>query len=196
MSQSDRQKRDLRQQLIDAALEILDEKGLAELTLRKVAARVGVSHAAPAHHFKGLPQLLGAVVAVGFADLADRMETLRDVAPADPWDRLTAVCRGYVDFARDNPGLISLMFNTNRDRVDASEFGGQGQRAYALLKEASAPFEPIGEEPDSTETLVWSFVHGFAFLTLGGRFDNRGRTTGQPDIADVMPRLRLKKAFE
>ena len=33
---------------------------------------------------------------------ADRMETLRDVAPADPWDRLTAVCRGYVDFARDN----------------------------------------------------------------------------------------------
>ena len=59
---------DLRQALVAAGIELLDEGGLAALTLRRCAARAGVSHAAPAHHFKGLRGLLTAIVApfVGF----------------------------------------------------------------------------------------------------------------------------------
>lgn len=185
-------KRDLRSELIVYALEILSNEGLNGLTLRKVAARAGVSHAAPAHHFSGLPDLLGSVCGVGFERLADSMEAHRGGASHDPKDQLIAVCEGYVDFAQENAGLIALMFNTNRDQVLKSAFGDSGQRAYGILKSATQPFEPVGPDGDSTETLIWSLVHGFAFLKLGGRFDNPGRSTTNPSVASILPELKLK----
>ncbi|MEM1133282.1 MAG: TetR/AcrR family transcriptional regulator [Pseudomonadota bacterium] len=185
--------RDLREELIDAALAILAEDGLEHLSLRKVAARVGVSHAAPAHHFTGLPELLGCVCKVGFENLAKAMRERLDVANDDPHSHLIAAGEGYVNFARQNAGLISLMFNAGREKVEKSAFGGSGQETYSLLKQVSAPFEPVGAEPDSTETLIWSVVHGFAFLHIGGRFDNSGRSTAEPQIADILPRLKLRQ---
>ena len=103
--------RDVRAELIDAALAILHEDGLDKLTLRRVAARVGVSHAAPAHHFRGLPHLLGALCGIGFEALSDEMEAGMAAAGDNPRERLLAVCEAYVAYAEANPGLISLMFN-------------------------------------------------------------------------------------
>jgi len=185
-------KRNVRQELIDEGLRILAEDGLSQLTLRRVAAGIGVSHAAPAHHFRGLPHMLGAICAVGFARLAREMADHLARAEDDPHARLRAVCEGYIVFSQENTGLITLMFNTNRAEVETEAIGSAGQEAYAILKGVCAPFEPIGPEPDSTETLVWSLVHGFSLLQIGGRFDNRGRSTAHPSFAGMMPRLTLR----
>ena len=182
----------MRAELIDAALAILHEDGLEKLTLRRVAARVGVSHAAPAHHFRGLPHLLGALCGIGFEALSDEMEAGMAAAGDNPRERLLAVCEAYVAYAEANPGLISLMFNAGKERVEKAAFGGSGQRAYTILREGCAPFAPAGAEADSLETQIWSLIHGFAFLSIGGRFDNPGRITKRPEIRDVLPPLTLR----
>lgn len=184
--------RDVRQELIDAALQILSEEGLEKLTLRRVAARVGVSHAAPAHHFKGLPQLLGSICAIGFDRLTETMLARRNAAPETPRDRLVAICDGYVDFAIGNPGLAHLMFNSGKETVDDTLVHEAGAKAYGVLSAACAPFQPVGARPDSTESLIWSLVHGLSFLCMGGRFDNPNRMTPHPSVADLIPQLALK----
>ena len=61
---------DLRRQLIAAAERIIVERGVEGFTLREVARRVGVSPAAPSHHFKDAKGLLTEVALLGFRDLA------------------------------------------------------------------------------------------------------------------------------
>lgn len=184
----------LKQVLIKTGLQILAEDGLEKLTLRRVAARAGVSHAAPAYHFKGLPELLGFICAIGFEELTAAMEQAQRSASATPRDRLVAICEGYVSFAIANRGLIQLMFSNRRGLVDDAPLRPAAGRAYAVLREACAPFEPVGNDPESTETMVWSLVHGFAFLRIGERFSNPYRSSDTPNIADVLPHLPLKQA--
>lgn len=184
--------RDVRRELICAAHAILHDEGLEKLSLRRVAARVGVSHAAPAHHFRGLPHLLGTLCGIGFEELSDAMETRADAAGEDPQERLVAICEAYVDYSVRNPGLIELMFNAGKERVEKAAFGSSGQRAYKILRDACTPFEPISEEADSLETLVWSTIHGFAFLKIGGRFANPSRATPEPQLGSILTGLALK----
>ncbi|MEM8552454.1 MAG: TetR/AcrR family transcriptional regulator [Pseudomonadota bacterium] len=188
--------RNLREALLTAALDILHNDGLEKLTLRRVAAQVGVSHAAPAHHFRGLPHLLGALCGIGFDALSDRMEAAMAEAGNDPSARLCALCEAYVGYAVENPGLISLMFNYGKERVEKAAFGQSGQRAYSILRLACAPFQPVGKANDSLETQIWSLIHGFAFLTIGGRFDNPGRTTARPMIQDILPPLTWRETAQ
>ena len=75
----------LRDVLIEAGIALLNEGGMAALTLRRAAARAGVSHAAPAYHFDGLPGLLTAIAARAFADFSNRMQAARDLAGSDPF---------------------------------------------------------------------------------------------------------------
>lgn len=183
----------LKQLLIDTGLQILAEDGLDKLTLRKVAARAGVTHAAPAYHFKGLPDLLGHMCAVGFEDLRRCTEGAVNRAGHDPHAQLNALCEGYVAFASSNPGLVQLMFSNRKSIVDDTPLRPAAKRAYAVLQKACAPFEPVGDAPDSTETMIWSLVHGFVFLSLGERFANPYRVTPDPELSDILPKMTLRK---
>ena len=64
---------DLREALITAGRSLLEEKGLTGFTLRECARRAEVSHAAPAHHFKSVDDLLAEIATQGFAQLAETM---------------------------------------------------------------------------------------------------------------------------
>src|SRR5215470_16395265 len=86
----------LQKQLIAAAEEILSEKGVEGFTLREAARRVGVSPAAPAHHFKDATGLLTEVAALGFAELAQMLGDADAKAGPDPRARLAAQGRAYV----------------------------------------------------------------------------------------------------
>ena len=185
--------RDLRVELITAGLAILEEEGLRGLTLRRVAARVGVSHAAPAHHFSGLPQLLGCICSVGFTRLSAAMEDGRRSAPRDPRSELVAIGSAYVEFGEKNPALVQLMFNTEPASVDDLQLRDAAFETYLILRDACSPFAPIGPQPDSTETLVWSLVHGLLMLKLGGRLENPKRQTHRPLFEDVLPELPLRR---
>ena len=151
--------------LIDAGVALLHEGGMAALTLRRAAARAGVSHAAPAHHFHGLPGLMTAIAARAFQDFADAIDTGREAAGTDPFARLLGTCTGYLAFAAKHQGLFHLMFVSPQvDRNDAA-VTPHATRAYMILRQACLPFAASGATADTVlETAVWSLVHGYAAL--------------------------------
>src|SRR5918999_5688333 len=99
----------LRRALLDAGLELLAERGVEGFTLREVARRAGVSHAAPSHHFGDRGGLVRAIVAESFELLGSRLEAASG-AGDNPIDRMAAMGLAYVEFALDNPERYRLMF--------------------------------------------------------------------------------------
>ena len=168
----------LRASLLDAAEQVLREGGLEALSLRECARRVGVSHAAPAHHFGDARGLLSAFAAVGFERLAASMERYAEGAADAPWDRLRAVGRAYIDFALAHPQHFRLMFR--RDLLDSEQddLAAAGRRAAGALREAlratGGNAGAAGGDDATRAILAWSAVHGFATLALeqqlGGDF--------------------------
>lgn len=151
----------LRRRLVLAGMTLLERDGVAGMTLRKTAALAGVSHAAPAHHFDGLPGLLTAIAAAAFDRFVAAMESPLAKAPDDPVARLRAICEGYIAFAHAHPGLFHVMFQTPAVRRDDLEGAA---RAYAILRSACLPFSVDGQPDAVFETAVWSLVHGYATL--------------------------------
>jgi len=183
---------DLRAALVEAGLALLAIDGLSGLTLRACAARAGVSHAAPAHHFAGLPGLLTAIAARGFAIFAETMIQDRDMAPQNPRACLIGICQGYLRFARDHPDLFTLMFNHPFQHTDDADFLSHSATSFAVLAQACAPFKPVSDAPGSTEMMVWSQVHGLACLRQSGRMGPPELKITEIDIVDILPDLALK----
>ncbi|MFE3442726.1 TetR/AcrR family transcriptional regulator [Nocardia sp. NPDC059180] len=158
---------DLPGALVRAAVELLEEGGASELSLRAAARRAGVSTAAPYRHFADRDALLSAVAAVGYRELAT------DLAAAHPApttaDDLSAIAIAYVRFALDRPGLFRVMFAepcdpTSPERLAATE----AIKAY-VTSIAQQVFPE--SDPEAMTTALWALVHGLAFLYLDGKFD-------------------------
>jgi AcrR family transcriptional regulator len=156
----------LRDALLEAAEKIVRREGVDALTLRAAARDAGVSHAAPAHHFKDLSGLLTELAIVGFRRLRGYIERAAAEPNRKPW----FAARAYVSFAIDNPGVFLLMFrSTNLDSTN-STLQQERIAAYAVLTEARGltdnkpSVEQLGELAAS-----WALTHGFAMLYIDGR---------------------------
>jgi AcrR family transcriptional regulator len=193
MRKSSRHHGNLRVALVDAGLELLARDGIPGLTLRACAARTGVSHAAPAHHFDGLPGLLTAIAARGHSIFTETMVQDRNAAGREPRAALIGICRGYLRFARENPALFTLMFNHSFNKTSDPDFTANSGDSYAVLAKACAPFQPVSDVSDSTEAMIWSLVHGLACLLLGNGLASSTSHQTRPDITDILPVLALKK---
>jgi AcrR family transcriptional regulator len=185
---------DLKAALIRAGLEILEDLGLEALSLRAIAARVGVSHTAPKNHFDGLQGLLAAIAAEGFRRHAAEMQ--RGVEGVPPGRaRLIAACDGYVRFARANPALFRLMFSSRFDKTATTELQEAASASYAVLRSISRGLDwprpgrsdQEGIEALRTETMLWSFVHGYALLMIDGRLPRDDAGDPLLSVLDVMP---------
>ncbi len=153
----------LRQALVEAALERLERDGMAGVTLRAVAAQVGVSHAAPYAHFRDKDALMAAVAAEGFRRLQARLRASRRAAsPAEP--PLARMGSAYVDFARAHPALYASMFRRAPEpRGPGGELDDAAQAAWNELRTAIADEFPEAQVPAATVT-AWALVHGLASL--------------------------------
>jgi AcrR family transcriptional regulator len=153
---------DLRMALVQAARTILERDGLAALTLRACAREVGVSHAAPLHHFSNLAELLAGVATSGFEDFVQALdEGSREIS--DPLDRLIGMGVAYVRFAAANPALYRVMFGSETPHSKTEALGAAMHAAWNQLYFASVA--AAGQtQALSNATLVWSVVHGHAML--------------------------------
>ncbi|MBR9763525.1 MAG: TetR/AcrR family transcriptional regulator [Rhodobacteraceae bacterium] len=156
--------RDLRRDLVEAGIALLEEGGLAGLGLRKCAARAKVSHAAPAHHFAGIEGLRTAIAAEGFRRFRRTMEEAA-AGVTGPRARLRAICLGYLGFARQQPALYDLIFSIRAETM-APELATAARAAYAVLAACCAPLTPPGADPRLLEAHVWTACHGYAMLSL------------------------------
>ena len=168
---------DLRRALLDAAIKLVSERGLPALTLREVARKVGVTHAAPYHHFPTREALLDALAHEAFAALDDA--TARALVGIDaPGERLFVTGQAYADFAMAHPELLQIMFRRQPAPTAPPdpELLAASARAYAHLHDAvvacqAAALAPPGD-PYQVALVAWSVVHGFAKLWVEGPLDS------------------------
>ncbi|MGL5012504.1 MAG: TetR/AcrR family transcriptional regulator, partial [Paracoccaceae bacterium] len=114
---------DLRAALLAAAEAELADHGIEAFSLRQVAKRAGVSHAAPAHHFGDANGLLTALAAEGFRQFAAAQAAREAQADKAPRAQMIAAGLGYVDFAMARPALFRLMHASDRPAYDTPELG-------------------------------------------------------------------------
>ena len=119
---------DLPRALLDAAVQAIAEVGPAAVSLRDLARRTGVSHAAPAHHFGDKAGLLTAVATDGFRRLA---ATLRETYQAT--GSFLEVGVAYVRFAVTHRAHFEVMFRPELYHTDDPELVRARDAARALL---------------------------------------------------------------
>jgi AcrR family transcriptional regulator len=181
---------DLKNALIAAGMEILETEGLQGLSLRAIAARVGVSHAAPRNHFGSLKGLLTAIAAEGFRRHAAAMRA--GLAPDAPRTaRLHAAMEGYVRFAAEHPALFALMFSPIHCCHDDPALHDAAMESYAVLRDIATGLDwDKADAPEGarrTEWMLWSLVHGYATLAQARML--HADATGRPvlPIGAIMP---------
>jgi AcrR family transcriptional regulator len=182
---------DLAASLRAAARAILEEEGLEALSLRSVARRAGVSHAAPYRHYPSREALLADVAVEGLAELREDIATA-GAKPGDKGERIIHVGGAYLRFAANHSGLLRLMFGSELpNRADIP----------GLAAATSAIGDEIGRalHDEAAGLTVWAAIHGFAIMLLDNVIDLGQRQVGLhaiPSRAEILLRSLVETLKE
>lgn len=172
---------DLRRAVLDRALDVVAADGASHLSLRAVAADVGVSHTAPRHHFGSNTGLLTAIAAEGFAILRDRLAELR-IARA-PFIEMGVA---YVEFAASHPAHFAVMFQPTLLDLGDPAYADASSGAFGELRAGVDAMSIAGQTADAAAavTAAWSLMHGLATLELTGNLA-RSEIRELLDVSDL-----------
>ncbi|MEV0699979.1 TetR/AcrR family transcriptional regulator [Saccharopolyspora sp. NPDC050389] len=169
------------ERLIEATTTLLAEQGPSAIKARTVAAEAGMSTMVVYNYFGGIPELIGAVVDHGFADIERTFAALP--ATDDPVADLFRMALAVRDIARANPHLYDAMFGLST-RATYRPSSAKGVRrsghspafkaAYAHVVEACARIAASDrvemDDPTAVASALWSYVHGYITLELADHF--------------------------
>jgi AcrR family transcriptional regulator len=169
---------DLRQALLDGAVRLIKDEGMREFSLRKLAALVGVSHAAPYRHFDNKETILATLMLEGHKRLRVSLLDARARCPGKAIDKLIAQGRSYVEFARKNPEYLGVMFS--REGMAAAMSVGKKLGAHEEDYDSFGVVETTVSECQAEGSMdpradtgalslhAWAEVHGLALLRNDG----------------------------
>jgi len=164
---------EFRERLIDAAERLFAAHGLEAVTMRQLAAELGVSPMTPYRYFEDKEAILAAVRARAFARHADALEAAYDAAGRDPISASAAVGQAYVDFAFAHPEAYKLMFDiTQPNEARYPELVAAGNRSRRTMTrhlEALAAAGEIEGDPGLIGHMFWSALHGPIMLAFSGK---------------------------
>lgn len=162
----------LRETLVEAALDILTNEGIEALSLRSIARKSDVSQAAPYSHFKSKKDLISTVAEAGFQKLALKMAD--DASGSSTVkERINKLILSYINFAKDNKPLFKLMFSNDvADTKDNTTLNITSSKTYSLISAALLN----GENTDNKDVsflavALWSFCHGLTNLLIDEKLD-------------------------
>ena len=167
---------DLKQALLDETARILREEGEEGLSLRRLAANLGVSRTAPYNHFKNKESLLCAVAEDGFARFNLAMRAARDKNRHSDGRALTrALVKAYVNFARRHQEYYDLMYGSNAWR-SGNPNESLATTARSTLRRDVERLERgqqrglIAKDVDVVQyaQMYWGTLHGISRLLLDG----------------------------
>jgi len=172
---------DLRNALVRTATRLVERNGADGLSLRDVAARIGVSPSAVYRHFSDKNALLVAVALDAFAALtaaytaSAQAETTEAARPA-------AAARGYVAFALEHPALYRLILGAHHPTDPALREAGQRtlDGFHALIARRFG-LDPHGAEVTRRTLAGWSLIHGYVMLQLDGPLAHLGSPLPEVD---------------
>lgn len=180
---------DLREALLRASLELIEEGGVQALSLRKAARRAGVSSGAPYHHFENREVLLAALATEGFERLGQMMDEATSAADPAPVAQLQACGEAYVRFARQHTAYFRVMFRPELAGPDAypgdePPGGCVFERLVGrVIAAQEAGHAPAGD-PERMILLAWSVAHGLSSLLVDGPLQT-GKKMIQMDRDDM-----------
>lgn len=171
---------DLRRALVEAAAQLLREEGIDGLSLRKLAERVGVSRMAPYHHFHDKHELLCALAAEGFRQLAAIIEEAKLAPGADLERGVRQLVRRYLRFATDHPEQYELMFGRTIWKT-AAPTTELKEVAYRSFKRYAERIDQLAARAGSRRTArslrlaqaSWATLHGLCRLLIDGIYVDR-----------------------
>ncbi len=181
-----------REALVEAAAGLLEEGGVAAVTLREVGRRVGVSHNAPYKHFTDKEDLLASVAARELSghDASSR----RGRANRKPVDVVTGRLHGFVRHALAHPGLFKLTYGPWRTgNADLTAAANAARSSFVdAVKAAQDDGDLPAGDPERVTALLQSVAHGAANLALAGHLSKRGKGHATPTelVDDLMLYLR------
>jgi AcrR family transcriptional regulator len=160
---------DLRNALIEIAIELLGEEGTHGLSLRKIAQRAGVSHNAPYMHFADKEALLAAISEAGFRLLSIQVESAISRAGSSTREQLMAASNAYVNFAIDRPDRLQVMFYP----YDAAKYPStiaasqlSLNRLFEIVKTGQENGSLIAGNTEEMTKSIWAMVHGIATISI------------------------------
>lgn len=165
----------LKEVLVEAARQLLEQKGTEGFSLTEAARLAGVSAAAPYRHFRDREALLSEVARTGFERFASQLEEAWNEGAPSPLKAFVNVGHAYLAFAREEPANYSAMFEVGISVEDSSELKAAADRAFGALRAAcqmvinSAPKTATHPPGDLMSLHVWSMSHGVATLFSKGK---------------------------
>ena len=165
---------DLRNALLTAARQVLEERGPSFLSLREISRRVGVSAPSAYHHFPSRDALALGLAEQGAAELA---EALAGASRAGG-DALLPYGEAYVAFVRANPALYRLMFGEGFPGVSqySQAIRDLRLRSYEIMKASLEKRLPDARLPVAA-LFLWALVHGLGLLLIDGQVDTGATST-------------------
>lgn len=189
---------DLRRDLLDAALAVIAAEGPSAVSLRGLSRALGVSHAAPTHHFPDKAALFTALATEGFAHLGAAFETaVRALGPdAGALDRLRAAGLAYLTFSVDHPAHFATMWRTDLRDDEHPELLAASAAPLEHLREgvarAQADGWAPGADPEAVAWTLWSAVHGLAALWSGGTIRSVSGVATPAELGDAITGVLLR----
>lgn len=166
---------DLREALISAAQQLVEEGGADKFSLADACRVAGVSTAAPYRHFRNREEILAEVTARGFDALHEGSAKAVEAEDEGTTEAIVAMGRAYVAFAVERQALFRLMFGQDPAVKEAEQVLGTGRCCFEwVIQQVAIYCEKNGVEGDATEIAVrlWTFVHGAASLLIDDDYAN------------------------
>ncbi len=164
---------DLKRVIIETAQDMLREEKGWQFTLREVARRAGVSHAAPYKHFPDKSALLAELATLGFNEMGRQIALELERQFRSPHAEFIAASKAYIRFGTTTPSLYRLMFSADVDKSSFPNLDEAGNNAFALLlgildrgqKSGALKKQPVRAQAAA----AWSLLHGFTMLSIDGQ---------------------------
>jgi AcrR family transcriptional regulator len=162
-----REKEEMRQLILDAARTIFLEKGFDQASIRNIAEKIEYSPGTIYLYFKDKDEIFHALHEEGFSRFLQQMQPLQHVS--EPFERLKAMGRVYMQFAHDNKDFYDLMFIMQAPmNAEEGEKWKMGQQALEGLKQVIRDCQAVGRFQDKDVNFlsfnIWSFMHGMCAL--------------------------------
>jgi len=187
----------LREALVQAALDLIGQKGPAGFTFAEAARSAGVSAAAPYRHFRDRDELMADVARRGFERFADDLTAAWNDGKPEPHTAFLALGRAYLAFARDEPAYYTAMFEAGLPPDMDPDLTRAGDRAFAVLRLATETIcaeLPQGKRPPALMMAlhIWSLSHGIASLFARGDSARRALPMAPEDLLEAAVLIYLK----
>jgi AcrR family transcriptional regulator len=189
---------DLKNALIRAGADILSREGVSALSLRKVAQKAGVSHAAPYAHFADKQALIAAISTEGYKKLFMQIARAADQYRSDPLRRFVEASWAYVQFALDEPDQFKVTLSGMIEKEqDYPAFVETARQTFNLVVDIVAQCQQAGilrtGTADLTAVSVWALIHGFVTLLLENQISHtvRDRFTVREMFIFTLNRITL-----